>query len=384
MYTGFPTATSSEDWALVLESSQHASASNSNVQEAIRALGREFQYGQPQPQLSAARLWAIMLRNSTDAFIRQSTSRILEALEELLLSSRADPVVKEGELRALAAAAYDHDTGSKKDTRSRDLWKKVKSEHKPDEDMPFNNINPDPMFNIPPLSDVGRWPCESRSRLHPYDHHTGKQQRAQQNQNQPLNGQHRKTGTLSLQEDATSGSSPDSLSGPERPSRYRQERKPSDAWYTPPLTSDNSHSERAREDGEEEEGWDNLDLPLSESANNPPSTSDHSEDGPTTPPTTNTPVRDTPSPFVFLNRSDSPIVRPLSAVSSTITVPPYTQGAHNPRSWRDTLASAQTYETLPSYHSPRSTRTLADMAPIPTTRNIRPLPSIPPLPSFIS
>ncbi|KAK1219791.1 hypothetical protein PQX77_017478, partial [Marasmius sp. AFHP31] len=383
---GFLIATISEDWALVLDVCERASASNSNAKEAIWALRIEFKYGHPQAQLGAARLWAIMLRNSTDTFISQSTSRkFLETLEELLLSSRTNPVVKERVMDVLAAAAYA--SGSKKDTGFRGLWKKVKPPDKPDEGMPFDTD--DAMFN-PPTGGDRRSAAESlpyqQPQLHLNHHHIGQQQHTQQDQNQPSNSQHCKTGSLSLQEDATKGSSKDSLSGIDgssRPSRYRQERKPSDARYTPPLTFDNLHSERAREDGEEE-GWSNLDLPLVESANNPPSTSGHSEDSPITPHTTTASVCDTPPPFVLPSRSDSPIARPLSAVSSATTVPPYTQGGYSPRSWRDTLASAQTYETLPSYHSRRSTRTLTIMAPIPTTRNVRPLPPIPPLPSFVS
>ena len=56
MYAGFLTATASEDWALVLDVCERASASEANAKEAIRALRREFKYGQPQAQLSAARV----------------------------------------------------------------------------------------------------------------------------------------------------------------------------------------------------------------------------------------------------------------------------------------------------------------------------------------
>ncbi|KAJ8083247.1 hypothetical protein PM082_009119 [Marasmius tenuissimus] len=129
---GFLTATSSENWALVLDVCARASASDSNAKEVIRALCREFKYGAPQAQLSAARLWAIILRNSTDTFIGQSTSRkFLETLEELLVSSTTNAVVKERVLDVLAAATYA--SGSNKDTEFRGLWKKVKPHDKPDE-----------------------------------------------------------------------------------------------------------------------------------------------------------------------------------------------------------------------------------------------------------
>ncbi|KAL0061695.1 hypothetical protein AAF712_011503 [Marasmius tenuissimus] len=165
---GFLTATSSENWALVLDVCARASASDSNAKEVIRALCREFKYGAPQAQLSAARLWAIMLRNSTDTFIGQSTSRkFLETLEELLVSSRTNPVVKERVQDVLAAAAYA--SGSKKDTGFRGLWKKVKPHDKPDEGMPFDTD--DAMFNPPTGGD--RWSYSES--LHLNHHHTGQQ-----------------------------------------------------------------------------------------------------------------------------------------------------------------------------------------------------------------
>ncbi|KAL0570080.1 hypothetical protein V5O48_011874 [Marasmius crinis-equi] len=148
---GFLTATASENWALVLDVCERASASDASAKEAIRALRREFKYGQPQAQLSAARLWAIMLRNSSDTFISQSTSRkFLDTLEDLLLSSRTNPVVMERVLDVLAAAAYA--SGSKKNTGFRGLWKKVKPHDKPDEGIPFDTD--DAMFN-PPVLGIG-------------------------------------------------------------------------------------------------------------------------------------------------------------------------------------------------------------------------------------
>ncbi|KAK1227558.1 hypothetical protein PQX77_009468 [Marasmius sp. AFHP31] len=56
--TGFLTATASEEWALILDAYERASTSEANAKEAILALRRQFKYGQPQAQLSAARcLW---------------------------------------------------------------------------------------------------------------------------------------------------------------------------------------------------------------------------------------------------------------------------------------------------------------------------------------
>jgi hypothetical protein len=48
-----------------------------------------------------------MLRNSSEIFISQSTSRkFLDALEELLSSPKTSPVVRERVLEVVAAAAY--------------------------------------------------------------------------------------------------------------------------------------------------------------------------------------------------------------------------------------------------------------------------------------
>jgi hypothetical protein len=99
IFTGFLTAAAPDDWNLVLEVCERASASESAAKEAAKALRREFRcvcsiflfpphlmgvslityfsrfsflsyrYGEPSAQLSAARLWAIMLQNANDTFI---------------------------------------------------------------------------------------------------------------------------------------------------------------------------------------------------------------------------------------------------------------------------------------------------------------------------
>lgn len=52
-------------------------------------------------------LWAVMLRNSSELFISQSTARkFLDTLEDLLTSPRTSPVVRERVLYVIAAAAY--------------------------------------------------------------------------------------------------------------------------------------------------------------------------------------------------------------------------------------------------------------------------------------
>jgi hypothetical protein len=149
---GFLTATASEDWSLVLEVCDRASASEANAKEAVKALRREFRYAEPSAQLSAARLWAIMLRNSSEIFMQQIMSRkFLETLEEVLTSSRTSPVVRERLMDVLAAVAYASGNKNKDSRTDRDgfrgLWRRLKPADKPDEGVPFD-ID-DAMFNPP-------------------------------------------------------------------------------------------------------------------------------------------------------------------------------------------------------------------------------------------
>ncbi|KAH8977421.1 hypothetical protein EDB92DRAFT_1917348 [Lactarius akahatsu] len=146
---GYLTATSSEDWAVVLEVCERASATEANAKEAAKALRREFKYGEAPQQLSAARLWAIMLRNSSEIFVHQCMkSKFMDTLEDVLTSQRTSPVVRERLLDVLAAAAYASSaTSLKTESSFRLLWRKVKPPGKPDEGVPFDPD--DAMFNPP-------------------------------------------------------------------------------------------------------------------------------------------------------------------------------------------------------------------------------------------
>ncbi|KAL7278621.1 hypothetical protein ACG7TL_007622 [Trametes sanguinea] len=106
------------------------------AKEAAKALRREFKYAEPAAQLSAARLWAIMLRNCSGKFVHYCESgKFLDTLEDVLGSSRTSPVVRERLLEILAAAAYMNST----DGGFKALWRKVKPADKPEEGIPFDN-----------------------------------------------------------------------------------------------------------------------------------------------------------------------------------------------------------------------------------------------------
>ncbi|TEB17476.1 hypothetical protein FA13DRAFT_1804322 [Coprinellus micaceus] len=152
---GYLTATASEDFALVYDVCDRASANEANAKEAVRALRREFKYGEPPAQLSAARLWAIMLHNSSPIFVVQSRSRkFMDTIEDILTSSRTNPVVKERLLDVVGAAAYATRHHSKQDGFQA-LWRKVKPHDKPDEGVPFDTE--DAMFNPAPSSRLSQY-----------------------------------------------------------------------------------------------------------------------------------------------------------------------------------------------------------------------------------
>ncbi|KAG1720828.1 uncharacterized protein EDB91DRAFT_1177162 [Suillus paluster] len=180
---GYLTATSSEDWTLVLEVCERASSNEANAKEAMKALRREFKYAEPKSQLSAARLWAIMLRNASDIFLTQISSRkFIDTLEDVLISSRTSPVVRERLMEVLAAAAFitssrphpspksEPSPFSLKDRdRDRDgfraLWTRLKPADKPDVGIPFDTE--DAMFSppiVPTRPPIGERP--SRKSLH--------------------------------------------------------------------------------------------------------------------------------------------------------------------------------------------------------------------------
>jgi hypothetical protein len=57
-------------------------------------------------------LWAILLRNSSDAFVVQSTAvDFLETIERLIVSNATSPVVRNRLLHVLGDVVYKHPTG---------------------------------------------------------------------------------------------------------------------------------------------------------------------------------------------------------------------------------------------------------------------------------
>ncbi|KAH7100447.1 hypothetical protein BKA62DRAFT_706314 [Auriculariales sp. MPI-PUGE-AT-0066] len=148
---GFLTGTASEDWAVILEICERAYSNEANAREATKALRREFKYSEPAAQLAAARLWAIMLRYSSEDFNAQcSSKRFLDVVEDVCTSSKTTPVVRERMLEVLAGAAYAHPASGGFGR----VWRRLKHPSQPDEGIPFDDL--DTMFAPPPKIPRGQ------------------------------------------------------------------------------------------------------------------------------------------------------------------------------------------------------------------------------------
>ncbi|KAF9441098.1 hypothetical protein P691DRAFT_613355, partial [Macrolepiota fuliginosa MF-IS2] len=99
-------ATALEDWLLVLGACDQVSESENNAREAVDVFRREFQYGEPTGQLSAARFWAIMFKNCSNTFGSQTADRwFLGIVEELVIDPESSPAVRGQLLYVIATIA---------------------------------------------------------------------------------------------------------------------------------------------------------------------------------------------------------------------------------------------------------------------------------------
>ncbi|KZT53163.1 hypothetical protein CALCODRAFT_501374 [Calocera cornea HHB12733] len=149
---GWLTAHASEDWVRVLDLCERAKESDATAKEAAKALRKDIKYGEPPAQVSAARLWAILLRNCGDPFVSLCASKkFMDAVEVVLTKENPHPVVNERLKHVLASAANTWpQAGVEPDGRRGGfvgLWRKVRPKDAPEEGYPFDDS--DPMFNPP-------------------------------------------------------------------------------------------------------------------------------------------------------------------------------------------------------------------------------------------
>ncbi|KAG8913249.1 hypothetical protein FRC00_002796 [Tulasnella sp. 408] len=141
---GYMIATASDDWTLLMEVCEQAST-EVGAKEAAKALRSEFKSAAPAAKLSAARLWAIMLRNTQAPFVQAtSAKKFLEVVEDALNNPDTSPVVRDRLMFALAGASAQF---GNKFPNFRSSWRKVKPREAPFEGIPFDPK--DPMLQPP-------------------------------------------------------------------------------------------------------------------------------------------------------------------------------------------------------------------------------------------
>ncbi|CEL60333.1 TOM1-like protein 2 OS=Xenopus laevis GN=tom1l2 PE=2 SV=1 [Rhizoctonia solani AG-1 IB] len=104
---GYTTSTSVEDWSVVMEICDKVNLNDSEAKEASKALRKDIQFGRPAVQLSAARLWAILMRNCGQYFVAHTTSRkFLGKIEEVAFSPATSPVVRDRLVEVIGTSVY--------------------------------------------------------------------------------------------------------------------------------------------------------------------------------------------------------------------------------------------------------------------------------------
>ncbi|KAH7345763.1 hypothetical protein B0J17DRAFT_49260 [Rhizoctonia solani] len=159
--------TNVEDWSVVMEICDKVNGSDSEAKEASKALRKDIQFGRPAVQLSAARLWAILMRNCAPYFVAQTTNRkFLGKIEEVALSPTTSPVVRDRLVEVIGTSVYLlRDSKNLKPYQS--TWKKLRLQLKlnhPIEglEIPADDpiLNPTPhrppssLRNLPPNEPV--------------------------------------------------------------------------------------------------------------------------------------------------------------------------------------------------------------------------------------
>ncbi|CAE6464433.1 unnamed protein product [Rhizoctonia solani] len=123
---GYTTSTSVEDWSVVMEICDKVNLNDSEAKEASKALRKDIQFGRPAVQLSAARLWAILMRNCPQYFVAHTTNRkFLGKIEEVALSPTTSPVVRDRLVEVIGTSVYLlRDSKNLKPYQS--TWKKLR------------------------------------------------------------------------------------------------------------------------------------------------------------------------------------------------------------------------------------------------------------------
>ncbi|KAJ7598118.1 hypothetical protein C8J56DRAFT_1020152 [Mycena floridula] len=131
-------STSCEDWNMVLKLCERCCVSDLNAKTAVETLAIELKQADLSSQLSTAKLWALMLHNSSEAFSSQCMSRkFVDTLKDMLLNQRTPRELRELLMKVLSDAAYTASVGNRRENAFQTLWRKVKAAGEPEEGIPL-------------------------------------------------------------------------------------------------------------------------------------------------------------------------------------------------------------------------------------------------------
>ncbi|PWY98886.1 hypothetical protein BCV70DRAFT_201672 [Testicularia cyperi] len=153
-------ANNEHDWMEILPLVDVVARSDAASREASRSLRKEFKHGAVDAQRRAARVWALLMLNTSDRFrLQVANKRFLEVVEDTIASSKTPLSVKETMLRVLGVLAFEYKDDSDLALITK-AWNKVRPSDRPKNGEPLA----DDLFEF-------RLPQASRASLDLYTDH---------------------------------------------------------------------------------------------------------------------------------------------------------------------------------------------------------------------
>ncbi|KAF8156287.1 kinase-like domain-containing protein [Mycena galopus ATCC 62051] len=107
-------STACKDWDMVLKLCEHVDFNGLNAKTAVAALEFEFRRGDPFTSTSTAKLWALILHNSSESFKYHcmASGKFLNTLKDILMSQRTPRALRELLSKVLSDVSYTTNIGS--------------------------------------------------------------------------------------------------------------------------------------------------------------------------------------------------------------------------------------------------------------------------------
>ncbi|KAH7322188.1 hypothetical protein B0J17DRAFT_253317 [Rhizoctonia solani] len=159
----FATSTCVEDWECIKTIWDRVNRSDSEAKDACKALRRDIKFGPPTTQLSASRLWAILMQDCPQFFVTHTTNRkFLGVIENIALSPATTSVVRDRLVEVVGTSVYLL-KNSKNIKPYQSTWKKLRVQLKliysPEGlKAPVD----DPFWNFSPPNPVSSSPTEPK------------------------------------------------------------------------------------------------------------------------------------------------------------------------------------------------------------------------------